>query len=106
MKVFTLSTVVGGLHGTGNGFRHGVQMFDSEDAAKTAMMEHGATMKDIVEKAKIVMQTDTGPRVLMPLAQFLGSIGIGNIGHSLSAGEVHGAVVLAPTPRILLPGTQ
>lgn len=104
MKVFTLHTVISGPQGSGCGFRHAIKQFDSEETARVAQTEHGATIKDIVEGGKIVMQTDQGPRVIMPLSQFLGQLGIGNIGHALTGGEVHGGVVLAPTPRIVLPG--
>lgn len=102
MKAYTLSTVIQGHEGSGMGFRHQIKHFDDEDVAKQAMREHVASIRALVEQAKIVMPTDRGPQVVTSLSEFLGRIGIGNVGHSLTSGEVHGAVVLAPTPSIVL----
>lgn len=103
-KVWVLNTVIMGHQGSGNGFSYCVKLFDDEAVAKRAREEHGSGVKSVVEQGKIIMPTPEGPKMAMTVAQFLGMLGIGNIAHQLSCGEVANSSLVVPSHAIIIPG--
>jgi len=104
LKVYTLQTVVMGHQGSGVGFSYPIKHFETEELAKRAREEHGALIKEVIESGSIIMVVDGKPKKVMPVAQLLGMLGIGNVAHNVIAGEVSGSVLVVPASGILLPG--
>lgn len=78
--------------------------YDNEDAANRSRDECNGGMAGLLQDAKVVVPTDTVPKVLMPLAQFIGQMCITSIGYLVAPAEVHGAVVLEARSQIIMPG--
>jgi len=88
----------------GSSFRAPMQAFDSQPEAEKAYSELSATIGGLLKDAVVTVKTTEGKAISpMTLAQFLATLGISGIGHSIVPVPIHGAVVLASRPNIILP---
>ena len=88
----------------GSSFRAPLQAFDSQAGAEKAYAELSATVGGLLKNAVVTVKTTEGKSVSpMTLSQFLATLGISAVGHAIVPVPIHGAVVLAARPNIILP---
>lgn len=100
MTVFTLNRMLAGVNGTM--IRVPIKHFSNKEAAEKAKMEADAAYQEFFS-GTLVIQTDRGPRPIMPMMNLLADMQIQGVGHDISEGDVHDSALLVPAQKIFLP---
>lgn len=83
----------------GSAYIHPVKAYDNPQVAEKAVHEMSAGLAAVAE-GTILVKTPQGPRAVMTVWQFLHELGIEGWSHSVLSQDVHGAIVLTPSPII------